>query len=262
MTRKAQSAPAVDFSEELGLSYPSLATLGGRVDSARESEDPVALAVASVELAADEKASGKTDDVKSTDLASEAIELAKERFHPAELKSVAAVLSGNSEAAKLTDVAGKAEQMEAAAKATKDSVASAMCPGIRGADAPAPTLSPKGGLRIDFPTDPSLPSDKFGVFIGIGRYSGLPAVNPLDGPARDVTALKDIFQTTFGFKRIAILTDEQATRQNIGQVPQALASLRSSIANSFGMAVISFSLSFTPSCASTTLFCVVNALTM
>jgi hypothetical protein len=89
-----------------------------------------------------------------------------------------------------------------------------------GADAVGSTK--KGGLQIDFPNDPSLPYDKFGVFIGIGRYPGLPAANQLDGPAGDVTALKDIFQTTFGFKRIAMLTDEKATRENIGQVMLAL----------------------------------------
>jgi hypothetical protein len=92
----------------------------------------VALAVASVELAADEKASSKTADVKSADLASEAIELAKERFHPTELKSVAAVLNGNSDAGKLTDIAAKAEQLEQASKATKESGAEVKAKGIMG----------------------------------------------------------------------------------------------------------------------------------
>src|ERR1700678_1828617 len=34
--------------------------------------------------------------------------------------------------------------------------------------------APDSGIRIDFPASDSLPYDKFGVFIGIDRYSNLP----------------------------------------------------------------------------------------
>lgn len=93
-----------------------------------------------------------------------------------------------------------------------------------GAQAEEKIGAPVSGVRINFPDDPKLPWDKFGVFIGISRYAGLPANYQLDAPVHDAQAFKAIFTTggTFEIKRYAMLTDGQATRENIGQVLRAL----------------------------------------
>ena len=52
---------------------------------------------------------------------------------------------------------------------------------------------PDSGIRIDFPTSELLPYDKFGVFIGIDRYSKLPAENQLYGCVADATGMKEAF---------------------------------------------------------------------
>jgi hypothetical protein len=73
------------------------------------------------------------------------------------------------------------------------------------------------GTRIDFPTSDALPYDKFGVFIGIDRYSKLPAENQLYGCVADATGMKEAF-VRLGVLRYAMVTDGQATRQGIGRV--------------------------------------------
>lgn len=76
---------------------------------------------------------------------------------------------------------------------------------------------PDSGIRIDFPTSESLPYDKFGVFIGIDRYSKLPAENQLYGCVADATGMKEAF-VRLGVVRYAMVTDGHATRQGIGRV--------------------------------------------
>jgi len=76
---------------------------------------------------------------------------------------------------------------------------------------------PGAGIRIDFPSGDSLPYDKFGVFIGIDRYSKLPPENQLYGCVADATGMKEAF-VRLGVLRYAMVTDGQATRQGIGRV--------------------------------------------
>jgi hypothetical protein len=81
-------ATSVNFKKELGLSYPSLGTLGSRIDTARRTPDPVALAHAANELAVAEKVSGKTASLTSAQLIKESAELASLRRQEQELNAV------------------------------------------------------------------------------------------------------------------------------------------------------------------------------
>jgi hypothetical protein len=81
----------------------------------------------------------------------------------------------------------------------------------------SPMVRAQDGTRIDFPKGDALPSDKFGVFIGIDHYAKLPEANQLNGCVADATAMKEAF-VRLGVLRYAMLTDGQASRANIGQV--------------------------------------------
>jgi hypothetical protein len=85
---KRASATAVNFKKELGLPYPTLGTLGSRIEAARRAPDPVALAHAASELSVAEKVSGKKASLTSAAVLNEAAELAKLRRQVAELKAV------------------------------------------------------------------------------------------------------------------------------------------------------------------------------
>ncbi|MGE3806191.1 MAG: hypothetical protein AB7K24_16085, partial [Gemmataceae bacterium] len=63
-----KSASQVDFRKELGVSYPSLGTLGSRIDAARRAHDPVALAHAASELNTAEQISKKKASLTSQEL--------------------------------------------------------------------------------------------------------------------------------------------------------------------------------------------------
>ncbi len=82
------SAASVKFRKELGLAYPSLSTLGARIDEARRAHDPVALGQLTNELAVAEKASGKTASLTSKQLAKQAAELARLRRKESELTAL------------------------------------------------------------------------------------------------------------------------------------------------------------------------------
>jgi uncharacterized protein (TIGR03000 family) len=82
------AAASVPFRKELGLSNPTLRTLGSRIDAARRSHDPVALANAASELDTAEKVSGKKASITSTALMNEAAELATLKRQEAELQQV------------------------------------------------------------------------------------------------------------------------------------------------------------------------------
>ena len=84
-------ATSVNFRKQLGLTYPTLTTLGARIDAARRAPDPVALAHTASELAVAEKVSGKQADVTSSTVLKEAAELAKLRRQATELQAVSAV---------------------------------------------------------------------------------------------------------------------------------------------------------------------------
>jgi hypothetical protein len=82
------AAASVNFKKELVLSYPTLGTLGARIDAARRAPDPVALANAASELNVAESVSGKKASITSPEVLAEAAELAKLRKQEAELKAV------------------------------------------------------------------------------------------------------------------------------------------------------------------------------
>jgi hypothetical protein len=107
-----QSAAAIDFASALGLPFPSLTTLGGRIEAARLATDPVALAVAAHELSVAEKVSGKKAGITCDALAKEAVELATVRGRSSELKAVALLAKGEARK-ELTMLAAKAVKTEA-----------------------------------------------------------------------------------------------------------------------------------------------------
>ena len=111
-------ASTINFSKELGVSFPSLASLGLRIEEAKKHGDPVGLTACAVELAAAEKASGKRAAIKSEKLMHEAVTLAKLRSNSAELKAVAALSGGEGKG--LMAQAKKAEEMEAQAKLDRE----------------------------------------------------------------------------------------------------------------------------------------------
>jgi len=105
----ATPAASVNFTKDLGLDFPSLTTLGARIDAARQVADPVALAALGQELAIAEKVSGKTASVKAADINKEAAELATVRFNAAELKAVSHY-TGDKDLLAVADKAAKDEQ--------------------------------------------------------------------------------------------------------------------------------------------------------
>jgi hypothetical protein len=86
---KYQCATTVNFAKEYGMHYPSLATLGARIEQGRYDADPVCLAMCARECATCEKVSGKKAAITSGDLYKEAGYMAKYRYDPTELKAVA-----------------------------------------------------------------------------------------------------------------------------------------------------------------------------
>jgi hypothetical protein len=83
-----RAAASVNFKKELGLSYPSLGTLGARIDAARRAPDPVTLAHAASKLDVAEQFSGHKASLTSPEVLAEAAELASLRKQEAELKAV------------------------------------------------------------------------------------------------------------------------------------------------------------------------------
>jgi hypothetical protein len=111
-SKMAESALTINFAKELELGFPSLTTLGARIEQARQQADPVALAALARELGAAEKVADKTASLKASTLAKEAIEMAKHRLDKNEIKAVA-LLTGK--AKDLAEAVVKAEE-----KAVKD----------------------------------------------------------------------------------------------------------------------------------------------
>jgi hypothetical protein len=115
---KRQSAGAVNFKKELGLPYPSLGTLGSRIEAARRAPDPVALGHAASELHVAEKVSGKKASLTSQALLKEAAELASLRRQVSELQAVAQVSS--QVAAEQSLVTNLQQQVQMAKKIDKE----------------------------------------------------------------------------------------------------------------------------------------------
>ena len=115
---KATVATTIDFGGELKLPFHSLITLGARIQEARMAPDPVALAAAARELAAEEKVSGKKAQLTAENLAQEATALAKMRNQSGELEAVSLLLENpdaQTELKKLAEAAKKREADEAEA---------------------------------------------------------------------------------------------------------------------------------------------------
>jgi hypothetical protein len=110
-SKAGESALTVDFAKELGLGFPTLTTLGARIEQARQQADPIALALAARELQVAEKVSGKQAAVKADKLTEEAVKMAKQRYNSAELKAVA-MLTGEA-GTKLAEYAEEAARKEA-----------------------------------------------------------------------------------------------------------------------------------------------------
>ena len=108
--KAAASARSIDFSEALGLGLASLESMGTRIVRALEARDPVALTSLAKELAAAESVAEKKAAITSDKLLQEAIEMAKRRNHPAELKTVAKLLGDAKEAKELLAQAEKVEK--------------------------------------------------------------------------------------------------------------------------------------------------------
>jgi hypothetical protein len=85
--KKRAPATAINFRKELSLPFPSLSTLGARIEAARRAADPVGLANAASELAVAEQVSGKKAPLTSAALLKEAAQLAGLRRQAAELKA-------------------------------------------------------------------------------------------------------------------------------------------------------------------------------
>jgi hypothetical protein len=85
---KVSPASSVKFRQDLSLPFPSLNTLGARIDAARRAGDPVSLANAANELHGAEMVSGKTAGLTSRQVMNEAADLAALRRQEAELKNV------------------------------------------------------------------------------------------------------------------------------------------------------------------------------
>jgi hypothetical protein len=110
---KRASAAATNFASALGLGLERLQTLGARIDQARRAPDPVALALLAKELAVAEEVAKKQARLKAGDLLKEAVEVAKARNRPEELRVVALLANGDAkdELARQADRADK--QIEA-----------------------------------------------------------------------------------------------------------------------------------------------------
>jgi hypothetical protein len=105
------SAAKIDFAASLELPFPSLTTLGGRIEAARSAPDPVGLAASASELSVAEKVSGKKAALTGEGLWKEAADLAELRGHSNELKALALMTTGDAQK-KLTLLAKKAEKDE------------------------------------------------------------------------------------------------------------------------------------------------------
>jgi hypothetical protein len=86
--RKGKPAHSINFSKELGLPFASLKTLGGRIDAARRTPDPVSLGHLASELHVAEQVSGKKASLTSNAVLKEATELAVMRRKQLELAAL------------------------------------------------------------------------------------------------------------------------------------------------------------------------------
>jgi hypothetical protein len=110
---KHVSASTIDFRTELGLDFPSLVTLGSRIEQCRSiNPDPVGLAAAAYELAAMEKVSEKTAKITADVLRKEAVQLALVRNDSKEMKATMHFITDEKAKDELETAALRAEKEE------------------------------------------------------------------------------------------------------------------------------------------------------
>jgi len=114
---KNVSAAGIDFAAAFGLGIESLKTVGVRIEQARTAPDPVGLALAATELGVAEQVSGKQATLKADDLFKEAVQIAKLRNRPDELRAVALLAARHTDADALNKQARGAEKQIARRKA-------------------------------------------------------------------------------------------------------------------------------------------------
>lgn len=98
-------ACTVNFRTELKVPLAYLSTIGSEIHAARETPDPVALAICARSLKVAEAVSGKQASVTSDAVMSEALALAKIRREPAELEAVAMLVEDPAQKSELDKLA-------------------------------------------------------------------------------------------------------------------------------------------------------------
>jgi len=107
-------ASTVGFDAAFGLNFPSLSTVGARIDKARRAADPVSLALAAKELEVAEAVSKKKASLTAKDLMGEAVELGRQRGDAKELKALSLLVATTEDKTKesLEKAVAKAEKEE------------------------------------------------------------------------------------------------------------------------------------------------------
>ncbi len=105
------SARTIDFAADLGLDFGTLKSLGQRIEQARETPDPVGLALAAQELGVAEKVSKKQAGLKSGDLLNEAVAMGLRRAQPEELNALALVVTDDKAKGTLQKAATEAQKI-------------------------------------------------------------------------------------------------------------------------------------------------------
>jgi hypothetical protein len=106
------SAASIDFAGELGLQFPTLTTLGARIEQARQAGDPVGLMAAATELRVAEGVSEEQASLTAETLTEEAVELAQMRGASVELKAVAMLVDDEATTESLQEAIAAAEERE------------------------------------------------------------------------------------------------------------------------------------------------------
>jgi hypothetical protein len=118
---KRRPDTSVNFAKELGLSFPSLTSLGARIEEARQHADPVCLALCARELAVAERVSGKKADVTAEQLFKQAVRMARLRYDPQEIRAVVLIAGKREVAKELVALAKKAREYHEEAVAKRKS---------------------------------------------------------------------------------------------------------------------------------------------
>jgi len=176
------AAATVKFRKELGLPYPSLNTLGSRIDAARRAHDPVALAHAANELSVAEKVSGKKASLLAKELVKESAQLAALRRQETELRAV-------------TTVAQSVADTDDTVTLLKNILASAKAQAA--AEEPAAELAEEADILVTMGCGDACP------YVPGKRYIDWDLPDPMGRPLAEVRATRDEIE-----RRVRALVDE------------------------------------------------------